>query len=109
MSDRPPRFSPEARNQLARLYNAALSGRLPMREYRAILEWLERSVEPLSRMRFEEVGVPGTRLFGVLVNPSVRIIHATQLPRDVRILVRRDESPDDVLIADIDFDTSFGD
>ena len=109
MPDRPPRFSLEAKKQLAKLRLALETREITRSEYQIIADWLENYVYlQLNTSPFSKFGSCATRLYGTMTNPLVRTVSATHLPRMVRIVVTQDEATQEVMIADIVFMPPFG-
>ncbi|MBN9119962.1 MAG: hypothetical protein J0I06_12500 [Planctomycetes bacterium] len=104
----PYRLSIEAQNQLAGMYNAFLAGALTLGELQELDDWFERNVyQVLGDQGFDAFGSPGTRLYGMLTDPSTRVLVATELPRTVRVIVTRDAATDEVSISAIIFRPAF--
>lgn len=104
-----PTFSPEAKSQLARLYNAVLTGgAFESRLLRHLGLDRDIATDPLRQFGYDQVGVPATRLYGLLTDPNVRVVGATQLPRVVRACVSRGEIGGAIQIEDLVFDPPLG-
>lgn len=104
-----PTFSPGAKNQLARLYNAVLTGEVSRADYFAILAWIDDSlIASLRQLGFDTVGVPATRLYGLLTDPTMRVVAVSHLPRTVRAFVSRREIDGAVQVEDLVFAPPFG-
>ena len=104
-----PTYSWEAKNQLARLYNAVLTGGVSKADYFVILAWIDDSLIALLRESgFDNIGVPARRLFGFRTDPTLRVVSASHLPRVVRAFVSRSEIDGAIRIEDLVFVPDFG-
>jgi hypothetical protein len=63
--------SPQAQNQLAKLYNAYLKKHILLAEYQELRDWFDQAViRELELNGFANFGIPATILFGLWTSPG---------------------------------------
>lgn len=98
------RYSSQAYNQLAKLFNARQSGEITATEYRDTVEWFETHVHAaLTQNAFEQFGRPMTWLYGLMNDPAKRVVVQILRHRTIQVIATRDELSGEIVIADIVF------